>query len=66
VLIGWPDQGPAKLSETDFQSQGVVVMSKRDAYVAKMKHQLDELNAKMSDLEAKATVAKEDAREKYK
>ena len=41
-------------------------MSKRDAYFAKMKHQLDELNAKMSDLEAKATVAKEDAREKYK
>jgi len=41
-------------------------MSKRDAYIAKMKLQLDELNAKMDKLEAKATEAKEDVRTKYK
>jgi peptidoglycan hydrolase CwlO-like protein len=41
-------------------------MSKRDAYIEKMKTQLDELNAKMSELEAKAQEAKEDARAKYK
>ena len=41
-------------------------MTKRDAYVAKMKLQLDELNAKISELEAKAQEAKEDARAKYK
>lgn len=41
-------------------------MSKRDAYIAKMKLQLDELNAKMDKLEAKATEAKEDVRAKYK
>jgi len=40
-------------------------MSKRDAYVAKMKLQLDELNAKMALLEAKAKEAKADARDKY-
>ena len=38
----------------------------RDAYIAKMKLQLDELNAKMDELEAKAREAKEDARDKYK
>ncbi len=41
-------------------------MSKRDAYVEKMKLQLDELNVKMAQLEAKAKEAKEDARDKYK
>ena len=41
-------------------------MSKRDVYIEKMKQQLDELNAKMSKLEAKAQEAKDDAREKYK
>jgi len=40
-------------------------MSKRDAYVAKMKLQLDELNAKMAELEVKAKEAKEDAHDKY-
>ena len=40
-------------------------MSKRDVYVAKMKLQLDELNARMGELEAKAKEAKEDARDKY-
>ena len=40
--------------------------AKRDEYVAKMKLQLDELNAKMDKLEAKAQEAKEDARAKYK
>ncbi len=41
-------------------------MSKRDEYAAKMKLQLDELNAKMDELEAKAKEAKADARDKYK
>ncbi len=40
-------------------------MSKRDAYIAKMKLQLDELNTKMGNVEAKAREAKEDARDKY-
>ena len=40
-------------------------MSKRDLFITKMKLQLDELNLKMSKLEAKAQVAKEDARAKY-
>jgi DNA anti-recombination protein RmuC len=41
-------------------------MTKRNEYIKKMKHQLDELNASMGKLEAKATEAKEDARAKYK
>lgn len=41
-------------------------MQKRDAYVAKMKLELDELNAKMSKLEAKAKETKKDARDAYK
>ena len=41
-------------------------MSKRDAYIEKMKLQLDELNAKMHDLEAKAEGAKDDVRDKYR
>lgn len=41
-------------------------MSKRDAYVAKMKLQLDELNSNIDELEAKAKEAKDDARDKYK
>lgn len=41
-------------------------MSKQDAYIAKMKLQLDELNAKMHDLEAKAEGAKDDVRDKYR
>jgi dTDP-4-amino-4,6-dideoxygalactose transaminase len=40
-------------------------MSKRDNYVAKMKLQLDELNASIGELELKAKEAKEDAREEY-
>jgi hypothetical protein len=40
-------------------------MTTRDAYIAKMKLQLDELNAKMSAVEARAKEAKADAREKY-
>ena len=40
-------------------------MSKRDAYIEKMKTQLDELNAKMGELEAKAQEAKDDARARY-
>lgn len=41
-------------------------MSKRDEYIEKVKLQLDELDAKMDKLEAKAKVAKEDMRAKYK
>lgn len=40
-------------------------MSKRDEYIEKMKLQLDDVNAKMSALEAKAQEAKAEAREKY-
>lgn len=38
----------------------------KDAYIAKMKLQLDELNVKMEELESHAHEAKLDAREKYK
>ena len=41
-------------------------MTKRAEYTTKMKLQLDELNAKMDLLEAKAKEARQDAREKYK
>lgn len=41
-------------------------MSKRDDYIEKMKLQLDELDAQMSKLEAKAQEAKDTAREKYR
>ena len=41
-------------------------MTKRDDYIAKMKTQLDELNAKMTQVETKAKEAKDDARAKYK
>lgn len=41
-------------------------MSKRDVYIAKIKLQLDELDAKADQLEAKAAEVKEDARAKYK
>ncbi len=41
-------------------------MSKKDSYIAKMKLQLDELDAKMNKVEAKAKEAKEDAVDKYK
>lgn len=40
-------------------------MSKRDAYVEKMKAQLDSLNDTMNTLEAKAREAKGEARDKY-
>ena len=43
-----------------------MTMSKRDVYIANIKLQLDELNLKMSKVEAKALEAKEDARAKYK
>ncbi len=39
--------------------------TQREEYTAKMKLQLDELNAKMNALEAKTKEAKADAREKY-
>ncbi len=41
-------------------------MKSRDAYITKMKLQLDELNASMAEVQAKAKEAREDARDKYK
>jgi hypothetical protein len=40
-------------------------MTKRDAYVKKMKSQLDALNASADELAAKAKDAKQEARAKY-
>jgi uncharacterized coiled-coil DUF342 family protein len=40
-------------------------MSKRDEYVKKMKHQLDELNASLDALEAKRDAASAEVRAKY-
>lgn len=41
-------------------------MSKRDEYTKKLKHQLDELNTQMDELEKKAKEAKADALDAYK
>ena len=41
-------------------------MSQRDIYIAKMKLQLEQLNLKMSNLEAHAKEAKEEVRDKYR
>jgi prefoldin subunit 5 len=40
-------------------------MSKRDEYVAKMKQQLDDLNAQIGDLEAKAKAGQEGLQKEY-
>ena len=40
-------------------------MKSKETYIAKMKLQLDELEVKMNELEAKAKVAKASAHEKY-
>lgn len=40
-------------------------MLNRDAYIAKMKLQLDELNKTMAELELKSHEAKEEMRERY-
>jgi hypothetical protein len=40
-------------------------MTKRETYINKMKAQLDELDAKMETLEAKASDAKDVAHDKY-
>lgn len=42
------------------------MVTKHTEYVNKMKAQLDELNVKMTELDAKAKEAREDARAKYK
>jgi uncharacterized protein YukE len=49
---------------TPFQKQENT-MSTRDAYINKIKLQLDELNASMDKLDVKAGEARADAREKY-
>lgn len=41
-------------------------MSKKNEYITKMKLQLDELNATMNKLEAKAQTAKAEVRDIYK
>jgi hypothetical protein len=41
-------------------------MTRRDDYIARMKTQLDELNAKMTRVEAGAKEAREEARARYK
>lgn len=41
-------------------------MTKQSIYIEKMKAQLDELNANMNKLQAKAEEAKDDARDMYK
>jgi ATP/maltotriose-dependent transcriptional regulator MalT len=40
-------------------------MSKRDEYVAKMKHQIDEMNQSIDDLEVKDKNASDSAEKKY-
>ena len=40
-------------------------MTTKNVYIEKMKSQLDELNAKMNKLDAKAAEAKADARDAY-
>jgi predicted nucleic acid-binding Zn-ribbon protein len=41
-------------------------MSKRDEYVEKLKHKLDDWNKDLDELEAKAEHVKGDMKEKYK
>lgn len=41
-------------------------MTKKSIYIEKMKAQLDELNANMNTLDAKAEEAREDARDMYR
>jgi len=40
-------------------------MTNKNVYITKMKLQLDELNAQMNTLDAKAQEAREDMRDKY-
>jgi TolA-binding protein len=40
-------------------------MSKRDEYIAKMKQQLDELNAQIGELEAKTQAGQEGLKKEY-
>ena len=39
--------------------------TKRDAYIARMKVQLDDLNEKLNDVETKAKAVKADVKDKY-
>lgn len=41
-------------------------MNNRDAYIEKMKNQLDDLNDQMAKLEARGREAREDMRDTYK
>lgn len=40
-------------------------MTTRDAYIVKMKANLDKLNANMNEIEAKAKEARQEARDRY-
>jgi hypothetical protein len=46
--------------------QGEITMSPKETYIGLMKQQLDELNARMYELEANAKEISEDVRNKYK
>jgi uncharacterized alpha-E superfamily protein len=41
-------------------------MTKKSAYIESIKHQLDELNASMNSLEARANEAKKEVRDTYR
>jgi DNA repair exonuclease SbcCD ATPase subunit len=55
----------AVANDDSFQPNESKTMSNHEAYIAKMKLQLDELDTRMDALDAKANEAKEDARAKY-
>jgi predicted nucleic acid-binding Zn-ribbon protein len=46
-------------------SERRITMSERDTYIARMKSQLDDINAGISDLEKMADTAKGDAKKRY-
>ena len=48
------------------QSEGIFFMNKRDEYVAKVKAQLDDMNAQLDVLAAKSKSAKKEMQDKYK
>jgi ribosome recycling factor len=61
ALVAMLSVQPRKFSTTRNPS-----MSNRSAYIAKMKLQLDELNASMNKLETKAQEVKDEARDMYR
>lgn len=47
-------------------NEGKIYMSKRDEYVAKMRSQLDDMNAQLDELAEKSSNAKKEMQAKYK